>query len=99
MLKILKKPLGLKALRNRADDDNRISVNISVPLEILIDNDLEGLNDYADEMILDLKVSGSLMDISYTVVGWTKGSCYGQTIASGEVVINVNADISEIEGD
>ena len=94
---LLKKPLTKRALKNRADKDGRISVNIAIDLNSLIDSDLESINDFADETIIDTNVvAGSLSDISYKVVGSipVKSGYF-----NGSVIINVNADVSDIIND
>jgi len=101
--KILRKPLSLKALKRRAIS-GRIDVNIVVSLGDLIHNDVEGLNDLADDRILDLNtIGGSLSDINYCVVGHVPENhgpgflCgNGPGFLCGSVVLNVNADISDI---
>lgn len=93
-IKILKKPLTLRALKRRADE-GRIRVNIEVSLNNLLGLDVSGLNELADERILDLNtISGSLSDIIYNVVGHTKEDTFGYL--SGSIIIQVNADVSDI---
>lgn len=101
---ILKKPLTLRALKRRAKD-NRISVNIFVSLDEIM-TDIESFNDIAEERVLNLdSVSGFLEDIIYTVVGhvpaFNKDGSYrkattGGGYLRGAIVINVNADVSDI---
>jgi hypothetical protein len=96
--KPLTRPLTLKALKKVANKNGRISVNILVDLEDLITLDwgnIEGLNNLADEKVLDQDdVSGSLSDISYQVVGCVPGN--GRGTVTGSVIINVNADVSDM---
>jgi hypothetical protein len=95
-MKTLKKPLTQRALKRRADKDGRLSVNIVVDLDDLIGfGDIDSLNNLADERILDQDtISGSLSDIAYKVVGSIPGK--GDGTATGSVIINVNADVSDI---
>jgi hypothetical protein len=104
-IKILKRPLTLRALKRRAGADGRISVNIIVSLDEVM-TDIESFNDLADEQVLDLNsVSGSLSDITYTVVGCVppvliqdtyRKATTGGGYLRGAVIINVNADVSDI---
>jgi hypothetical protein len=98
-IKILKKPLTLRALKARADKNSRISVNITVDLGDILDDfgGIDGLNGYADEKILHESIGSSLSDISYKVVGHVSGK-YDGTV-TGSTIINVNADVSDIFND
>ena len=96
--KILKSPLTLRQLENMADKDGRLTVNLRVDLGTLFDNDIESFNDLADEMILNHTVIGSLSDINYRVVGAENGAP-NRGWCQGSVIIEVNADVSDITGD
>jgi len=50
---VLKKPLTLRALKSRARA-GRINVNVEFSLDELLGTDINGLNDIADERVLDL---------------------------------------------
>jgi hypothetical protein len=103
MVKILKKPLTLRALKRAGA--GRISVNIIVSLNELM-TDIESFNDLVDEQVLDSNsVSGSLSDITYTVVGCVppvliqdtyRKATTGGGYLRGAVIINVNADVGDI---
>jgi hypothetical protein len=86
--KILKKPLSERSLKRLLKNNGRLSVNIAVDLNDLICiGGINGLNDLADELIIDLdNVVASLSDISYEVVGHITGK-------PGQVIINVCADV------
>jgi hypothetical protein len=94
------KPLSradLKTLHGSKDTtvfDGRISVNIVVDLSDLLDlqEGISDLNDLADNKIL--ADGACLSDISYTVMGVIPGS--GKGTVSGSIIINVNADISDL---
>jgi len=92
---VLKKPLTLRALQANAKA-GRISVNVEFSLNELLNLGINGLNDLADERVLDLdNIVGSLSDINYTVVG--HNSCNnGQDYLCGSVIIQINADVSDI---
>jgi hypothetical protein len=98
---ILKKPLGKKALKARAEK-GRISVNLIFGLGEIM-TDIQSLNDIADERVLDLdSVVGSLSDIDYSVVGYLPvmnkdgTTNYDGYCQRGAVIININADVSDI---
>ena len=68
---------------------------VSLSLEDLIGNDINDLNDLADERILDIDIVGSLSDINYCVVGHVPEN-HGPGYLCGSVILNVNADVSDI---
>jgi len=91
---MLTKPLTqvqLDALRN---DNDRVTVEVSVPLSDLIDNDLEGLNNLIEELILDRDggTESMMSDIYYAVVGHKCETSDG--VVSGEVILSVDFDWS-----
>jgi hypothetical protein len=91
---VLKKPLTLRALQANAKA-GRISVNIPISLNNLIVNDINELNEYADEAILDVGIGASLSDLVFTVVGHDSRND-GIGCLCGTVILNVNADVSDI---
>lgn len=82
-------PLTKEQVKLIQDEDGYIAVEISVDLDDLIDLNLEGLNDLAEELILK---DGILSDISYKVVGH-------QTPAegTGSVIIQVTAEVYQFD--
>ena len=93
---ILAGALSDEALKARADKDGRISVNIVVSLEDLLGSNINDLNDLADERILkDLTLS----DINYKVVGAIPAGKDDPGCLNGRIILNVNADVSDIIND
>lgn len=86
-IEVLKKPLSMSKLKAIVKD-GRISVNIAIDLDTILGYAIDDLNDYADERILRC---GYLSDINYTVVGH-----YKQDDSSGGIILNVDADVSDI---
>jgi hypothetical protein len=92
---ILKGPLSLKALKARTDKDGRISVNIVVSLEDLLQHSrISDLNDLMDEKIL--RDETCLSDINYKVVGAVLAPDNTPEYLDGSVILNVNADVSDL---
>ena len=93
---ILKGPLSKRALKARTDKDGRISVNVVLSLEDLLQHSrISDLNDLMDETILQLDtIVGSLSDINYYVMGAVPIGINGYL--NGYVILNVNADVSDI---
>lgn len=89
---VLEKPLTLEEVKRLRDKDNGITVRVWFGLDELIDNDIEGINDLADDKILE---SGYLSDISYKVCGHREATDQ----ATGDVLIEVTAevDVSDYE--
>jgi hypothetical protein len=95
MYQVLIKPLKIEALK-KLIEDGRVSINILIPLGHLVGfGEVDAMNDYADEHILDSSVVGSLADLSYKIIGCAKGGD-GNAWLSGQAIINVNADVSDI---
>jgi len=94
---ILKSPLSKRALKARADE-GRISVNVVVSLEDLLQHSrISDLNDLMDETILQLDtIVGSLSDINYKVVGVVLAPDNAPGYLNGAIILNVNADVSDI---
>ena len=93
---ILIRPLKLGALK-KLTENGRISVNILIPMGTLVGfGEVDPLNDYADEHILNGSIVGSLSDLSYKLVGCSTDEGDGHAWLSGSVIINVNADVSDI---
>lgn len=93
--KPIRKPLTLRQIKYRADEDDRLTVRVSISLDNLVDFNLESLNNYMDDAIIDSSVIGCLSDISYKVIeGSSKKSDH--SILSGSIILEVNADISNI---
>jgi hypothetical protein len=92
-IKVLEKPLPLDEAVKLADANNgRLDVVIAVDLGDLIDHDIEGLNDLADERIID--GNGTLSDINYRVVGHVEERAGGHFLTGG-VLIRVTAEVNE----
>ena len=83
---VLERPLTLDETRAKLDDDNRLEVIVRMGFDELTDLDLEGVNDLAEERILE---RGILADISYTVVGCE----IAQDQGSGDVLVKVEAEV------
>jgi hypothetical protein len=94
-LTLLKKPLSLQELKAQAKN-GRISVNIVISLEDLLNYGIEDLNDLADTRILNVAIGASLSDINYKVVGVIPAKENAPGCLNGEIIINVNADVSDI---
>lgn len=93
---VLTKPLKLGALRGLTKN-GRISVNILIPLGTLVGfGEVDPMNDYADEHILDSSIIGSLSDLSYRIVGYDTENDDGHAWLSGAAIINVNASCEDI---
>ena len=69
--KVLRKPLG-KRWKRAVNKDGYLTVTVPVDFNQIVDNDLEGLNDILDSLILGDTVAGSLSDISWHPVGIEK---------------------------
>lgn len=95
VIEVLKKPLTLRALKRRANEAGRITVVIPVSLSDLLGNDIDDLNNLADERILAEDLVASLSDIYYQAVGVTRDSSKGDYLA-GTILLRVNADVSDI---
>ena len=93
--KPIRKPLTLRQIKYRSDENDRLTVRVSISLNKLVDLDLESLNDYMDDAIIDSSVMGCLSDIYYRVIEGSskKSNC---DILSGSIILEVNADISYI---
>jgi hypothetical protein len=65
---ILRKPLG-EAWKKRVNSRGVLVADIKVDLCELIENDIEGLNDLAEERILGDGAGAILADINYEVIG------------------------------
>ena len=65
-MKKITSPMSPEQVQKVMDENNRISVVIDFDFSDLVDNDIEGINDIAEERILQ---EGNLSDISYKVVG------------------------------
>jgi hypothetical protein len=96
-LKVLRKPLTLRSLK-RIAKNGRIDVVIEVDLSTLIDLNLEDLNDFCDEAILNLdSIVGSLSDINYRIRGSKPGGSRSSgRLTDGTLFLGVNADVSDI---
>lgn len=81
--------LNKEELERHLVEGGRIDVTIEVPLDFLIHNDIEELNNFADESII--QGEGTLADINYKVVGVKEEEPSGY--ASGSIFLNVNSDI------
>lgn len=91
------KPLSWDEIEARLESDNRIKVVIAIPVAELscLGGDLDGLNDWIDDKIFsNADYYGSVMDINYDVVGHRPA---GKDEASGYVLIEVDADASDLE--
>jgi hypothetical protein len=89
MLNILTSPLGPAQIRRLLRSTGRVSVVVPVDLDMLISQDLEGLNDLVTEQILGLDAY-TMDDIAYSVVG----SCPPTgNEGGGTVLLRVDADI------
>lgn len=88
---LITEPLTKAQVQQIWDKDGWITVEIAVSLNELIDHDTEGLNDLADERILQ---EGLLSDISYSVVGHEK-----EEHGSGKVIIQVTAEVVDLDED
>lgn len=80
---VLTAPLTKEELAAEATKAGRISINVFVSFEELVDNDIEWLNDTVSELITD--DIGGLTDLNYKVAGRD---------ANNNVLVNVNADVS-----
>jgi len=96
-LSVLRKPLTLRGLK-RIAKNGRIDVVIELDLSTIIDLDLEDLNEFCDEAILDLdSIVGSLSDINYRIRGCKPaGSRCSGRLTEGTIYLGVNADVSDI---
>lgn len=65
-MKPLEKPLNRKQVKEIQKPNGFITVVVPMDFNDLIDNDLEGVNDIAEELILK---EGNLSDITYKPVG------------------------------
>lgn len=83
---MLTKPLSKDEVKKLRDEEGYISVNVPFDLNEIIDHDLEGFNDLAEERILE---HGILADISYKVVGHQVPEDQG----SGTVIVQVTAEV------
>jgi len=94
----LERPLTAREVKERRDGDGLIRAVIAVDLSDLVDRDLDGLNELADELILPRadapdEVSPYLSDVSYRVVGAVEGPTRegdeGGDYLKGRVLIEV----------
>jgi len=90
--------MNIELLRTLANDGSLI-FEIEVDLYMLIELDLEGLNEMAQEHFEQwnddegTQVCDLLADIEYTVISATPPQGYG---GSGDITIKVTADVSHI---
>jgi len=82
---IITKPLSKTQIKKHLKN-GRLSVNVTVSLCDMIDNDLEAFNDWVESITIK---EGILSDINYSVVG----SVPATETSSGLVIINVDAEI------
>jgi hypothetical protein len=93
----VKSPLTMAELSSLLDEDNVITVHISVGLDDLLDCNLEELNYYMDEHIISDCSHCHLTDINYSVVGMTEDSDSPSCVA-GSVLLKVSSVI-EMDGE
>jgi hypothetical protein len=91
---LLEKPLTDSELKKLAGTSGRISVNIAVSLDELIGLDINGLNDLADELILNF--GGSLSDLWYEVVAAIPADRKTAGTLRGTLILKINADVSDL---
>ena len=96
----LERPLTAREVKERRDGDGLIRAVIAVDLSDLVDRDLDGLNELADELVLPRAddpdyddVSLCLSGVSYRVVGAVEGPTRegdeGGDYLKGRVLIEV----------
>lgn len=65
------KPLTSEQIDRMMYKNGRIRVELAIPLDVLIDNDRESLNEYVGDRI----VEGVLRDVTYRMIGYTFNGC------------------------
>jgi hypothetical protein len=81
--KVLRKPLG-KRFKSLCNEDGYLTVIVPLDFDEMLSQDIEGLNDILDGLILGEYSSESLSDISWKVVGTSKEAILLEVTAKPE---------------